>query len=133
MLYNCLVFDLLSLIHFFIVQDANVHHTRNEILVLQVQRKQINQLQMTMIFFMHQHHMTHQKIKHRMMSKFHSLSRDSFLRKLMSSTASYDINHLSLLIFIQQSIDIAIEILSFSSCMLLLCIIFQKNFHLDLS
>ncbi len=86
-----------------------------------------------MIFFMHQHYMTHQKIKRCMMSEFHSLSRDSFLREFMSSTASYDINHLSLLIFIQQSIDIIIEILSFSSCMLLLCTIFQKSFHLNLS
>ena len=94
MLYNYLVFNSLSLIHFFIVQDVNVRCTRSEILVLQVQRKQINQLQMMMIFFTHQHHMTHQKIKRCMMSEFHSLSRDSFLRKLMSSTASYDINHL---------------------------------------
>ncbi len=66
-----------------------------------------------------------------MMSEFHSLSRDLFLKKLMSSTALYNINHLSLLIFIQQSIDIVIKILSFSSCILLLCTIFQKNFHLD--
>ncbi len=131
MSYNCLVFDSFSLIHFFIVQDANVRCTRSEILILQVQRKQISQLQMTTIFFTHQHHMIHQKIKRCMMSEFHSLSRDSFLRKLMSSTASYDINHLSLLIFIQQSIDIAIKILSFSSCMLLLHTIFQKSFHLD--
>ena len=132
MLYDCLVFNSLSLIHFFIVQDANMHCTRDEIFVLQVQRKQISQLQMMMIFFTHQHHMTYQKIKHRTMSEFHSLSRDSFLRKLMSLTALYDINHLLLLIFIQQSIDIAIEILSFSSCMLLLHMIFQKSFHLDL-
>ncbi len=131
--YNCLVFDSLSLIHFFIVQDANMHCTRSKILILEVQRKQINQLQMMMIFFTHQHHMIHQKIKHRMISEFHSLSRDSFLREFMSSTASYDINHLSLLIFIQQSIDIMIKILSFSSCMLLLRTIFQKSFHLDLS
>jgi len=129
--YDCLVFDSLSLVRFFIVQDANVRRTRSEILVLQVQRKQISQLQMTTIFFTHQHHMAHQKIKRRTMSEFHSLSRDSFLRELMSSTASYDINHLSLLVFIQQSIDIAIEILSFSSRMLLLRTIFQKSFHLD--
>ncbi len=133
MLYNYLVFNSLSLIHFFIVQDVNVRCTRSEILVLQVQRKQINQLQMMMIFFTHQHHMTHQKIKRCMMSEFHSLSRDSFLRELMSSTASYNINHLLLLIFIQQSIDITIKILSFSSCMLLLHMIFQKSFHLDFS
>jgi len=132
-LYDYLVFNSFSLIHFFIVQDANVHCTKNEILILQVQRKQINQLQMMMIFFTHQHHMIHQKIKRCMMSEFHSLSRDSFLRELMSSTALYDINHLSLLVFIQQSIDIVIEILSFSSCMLLLHMIFQKSFHLDLS
>ncbi len=133
MLYNCLVFNSLSLIHFFIVQDANVHCIRNEILILQVQRKQISQLQMMMIFFTHQHHMIHQKIKRCMMSEFHSLSRDSFLKELMSSTASYNINHLSLLIFISQSIDIAIKILSFSSRMLLLHTIFQKNFYLNLS
>jgi len=133
MLYNCFVFNSLSLIHFFIVQDANVRCTRNEILVLQVQRKQISQLQMMMIFFTHQHHMIHQKIKRHMMSEFHSLSRDLFLREFMNSTASYDINHLSLLVFIQQSIDIMIEILSFFSRMLLLCTIFQKSFHLDLS
>ncbi len=71
------------------------------------------------------------KIKHHTMSEFHSLSRDLFLRELMSLTASYDINHLSLLIFIQQSIDIVIKILSFSSCMLLLHTIFQKSFHLN--
>ncbi len=107
--------------------------TRDETFILQVQRKQINQLQMITIFFTHQHHMIHSKIKRRTMSEFHSLSRDLFLRELMSSTASYDINHLSLLIFIQQSIDITIEILSFSSRMLLLHMIFQKSFHLDLS
>ena len=71
-----------------------------------------------------QHHMIHQKIKRHTMSEFHSLSRDSFLRKFIGSTASYNINHLSLLIFIQQSIDIMIEILNFSSCMLLLHMIF---------
>jgi len=131
--YDCLVLDSSSLVRFFIVQDANVRRTRGEVLVLQVQRKQISQLQMTTIFFTHQHHMTHQKIKRRTMSGFHSLSRGSFLRELMSSTASYGINHLSLLVFIQQSIDIAIEILSFSSRMLLLRTIFQKSFHFGLS
>ncbi len=132
MSYDCFIFNSLSLIHFFIVQDANVRCTRNETFVFQVQRKQISQLQMMMIFFTHQHHMIHQKIKRCMISEFHSLSRDLFLKEFMSSTASYDINHLSLFIFIQQSIDIAIKILSFSSCMLLLRTIFQKSFYLDL-